>query len=184
MGWQKLRTFLNQRFNSYPPFVKAFAALGLLMITLYSASQIFGWVNSDTESFYKEDCAETDYITLLKESLIAAPLKEELKYRGPAWLLLMTLLGLAKWAKKRGNSQPWPEKTLISLRGWQIKVFHILVWPVIVWPTLIWALRHPYPLPVLACGLIFGWLLIRTRSLIQIILLHMLINAFLVVPPL
>ncbi len=165
-----------QIFQLFHPITKAFIGVSLVVITLSPISRIAGWSDPDLERAMDNYLSQEDITIVIKDVVILAPIVEEVIYRGPAWAALMLLFILAGIARTKGNPLPWPEKTLFSLRKTEIKVWHAIIWPMIIFPTVAWALRHPDPVTIFAGGMVFGWLLVKTRSLSSVILLHMLWN--------
>ena len=188
MSLKRLFAASYAKFQSIPLFLRILLILELVMIALIPLSKTIGlqdegFIRYDQMYF---DLTKTDLLTMVKDTMIIAPIKEEVKYRGPAWLTLMLLLGLAKLAKRSGNPQPWTEKILFCLRGKSVTIYHILilllVWPIIITSAIIWMQGHNYPMPVFLIGLIFGWFLIKTRSLLHVILLHIVWNGLSFIP--
>lgn len=151
--WDKIR----DKIVSMPPLEAALIAIILFAIPIDILSFRFGLVNPAELQGLKNYVRQTPLRDLIYYTVILNPLQEEIRYRG--------LGRIAVWLV--------PPDTF-----WK-KTF---AWIVIVVPTVYWAMfagghGHGIPADALVCGIGFGWLLIRTRSLEQVFILHAAYNA-------
>lgn len=177
MEQPRLLSFLYQRYQQYPSILKTVLLTAVLMAILVPICRYTGLKNAEIEKLHDAYFAETTPLALFKETIILTPIIEEVIFRGPAWLALLFLTGLIKVYKKYKKSEFWLEKKISG----GIPIWHLFIWPLIIVPAIFWSMDHPYPLPLFIFGLILGWLLLKTGSLIQVIAVHMMFNAFSVI---
>lgn len=93
--------------------------------------------------------------------IVFAPIIEELTYRGPAYLvLLITIFTVAKF----------PDKKHLKITG------DILYWLALLGFNYFWAAGHQYMITIFAYGLLMGWLMQKTKSILYPILFHIVNN--------
>ncbi len=97
--------------------------------------------------------------------VVIIPAKEELSCRWPYWAALIILLVLFRCFSKT------PDKRII----WAA---HIATAVPMVFATALWAKPHDYPVAVFAYGLIWGWLIFRTKNPFYSWMFHSASNAF------
>ena len=90
--------------------------------------------------------------------VVLIPIREELATRGPAWVLLWIII----WAARK-----FPDKKNFLTIG------YITVWLFLIISTAQWAFGgHHYPITVFGYGLVWSWLMIRTKNILYPILFH------------
>jgi len=158
-----------------PFLVKAFLLMFLISLTFVIFYLAFGFDYQEakkTSHVTKENLLEEIYLSVVK-----APIVEEILYRGPAYLLLIFILILSKILSRRYSRPSIFEQPLF----WKITLTDIYVWPVVLIPNYFWTIAHSYPWPLLlqifTYGLIWGWLMIKTRNILYNILIHSACNA-------
>ena len=98
--------------------------------------------------------------------VVATPIKEEVLYRGAAWILLLATLLLNRY---------FPHKKIIRGCG------YAAAWAALLYCTIGWAAGHHYPLTVFGYGVLWGWLMFAMRgkwySIVYPMLFHSASNA-------
>jgi len=94
--------------------------------------------------------------------MVFAPVTEELVFRGPAFLVLLITLFVAA---------EFPDKKRLMVAG------GVLYWLVLLGFNYFWAADHQYPITVFAYGLLVGWLMQETKSILYPMLFHAVNNA-------
>lgn len=97
--------------------------------------------------------------------IIFIPFKEEALYRWPSLMLLLCLFGQIH------------RRDPANRRSWVITAY-VLSISTLVAMTAYWASFHDYPLTVFCYGLVWGWLIFKTRNPFYSWLFHSLSNAF------
>ena len=153
------------------PFFTAFiwSVIGSIPFTL--VSMLWEIKNVELDDFMKDVVIKLPPLKLFYLTVIQAPVLEEIVYRGPAWLILLGLLGLAALMRRFGSQNPFPL--------WKVRRFtlaEVCAWAAGIFLTYLWAMGHPYPLPIFWSGLVLLWLMIKTRNICWGILLHAFVN--------
>ena len=158
MGVKSLRGFI------YP----------ILIVALLSAVSLRLSIRDPQASvFWGKLWRESDYKTLLWEDAVKTAVREEIVFRGPAYLFLIAAL-FATWLVKRVAG-----KTYFTARHVDGVAIHDIIAAIIaVAGTYVWATKdHPYPLPTFAMGLIFVCIMLKTRNILWSIVAHAFFNA-------
>ncbi len=125
-------------------------------VTLVSSALQKG-VNKENQQFINEFFRETKPKALAYDLIIKTPIREEIKYRTPVFILSL-------------------------LKGYLGKLFTFenpLVWLVIILPGISWSESHILPIAALIDNLFLGWLVFRiggVRGWLAGLLVHMLVN--------
>lgn len=156
--WQK---FVADSKNIPAPLL-AFIIIVLGAIPVGIISTYMGWVNQEEINSTKSYIQDTRLIDLIFNGLIGAPLNEEFLYRGPVRLLILLFPGCT--AKLKLNFK------------------NIVTWLFIILPTYYWAKLyggngHGYPLDMFLLGIVFGWAVVKTKTLETAVVLHSAFNA-------
>ncbi len=163
MFFQKLKS----QFRELHPALKGILLMGLASLTvlfyLFSGHGIRSFSQEARFTYYLHGLDSPEGVTGM---VIVAPFIEEIKYRGPVWLIMLLTSALAARFSK---------KQLIETAGF------ILATATLVGLTLFWALGHRFPITVFCYGLVWGYVLIATRSIIYPILFHAGSNAIAVI---
>lgn len=154
---------LHRPFREYHPAIKALVFMLPISLTVF-VHQFFIEEPPDIryllKDYYKNGASNWEGIF---QFVVKAPLVEELMFRGPAWLTLLLTLFLSK---------KFPHKA-VKITGYALTAL------VLVLPTLYWASRHGhYPITVFGYGLVWGWLMLKTRNILYPIIFHSASNAF------
>lgn len=111
--------------------------------------------------------------TLLWAEAVKAAVREEITFRGPAYAFLMAAL-LGTWIVRRRTGQT----PLIARRVDGVPVHDIIAWIIAIAGTYVWAVKdHPYPLPTFVMGLIFVYVMLKTRNIVWSMAVHAFFNA-------
>lgn len=162
-----------QRFKEYHPIFQAFFYFSLLTIPSSAISLILNFKNQYMLEAMRTFLATENPIITFYKVVIKAPVIEEITYRGPAFLILL-LCGLISMIYRFcGVKEVFLDRKLFL----GITFTDIIVWPTILVADYFWAIQHPYPLTVFIGGIVFGWLLMKTRNIFYTILFHSFINA-------
>ncbi len=155
--------------------------LGIIVASLSFISKRFNWMNTElVEATQDLQSLEGKTLsTLLYENIIKNPCEEEWDTRRPGFLVLILLCGVSYITMK--INRPWSTTVYKALHRkifGKITGIELCAWPWVIGPTFIWAFdEHPLPIPVFAAGLIFGYIMIRTKLPLNVPL-HILINLF------
>ncbi|TSC83349.1 MAG: hypothetical protein G01um101419_32 [Parcubacteria group bacterium Gr01-1014_19] len=147
--------------------------LFILLVTPISAISLI-WQIKDAELLEasKDMTLKSPFWPAVYHGSVKAPIIEELTFRGPAYVLLLTLLLISYlYSKKTGKPSTlqmtvWP--------GWTVA--ELIVWPMLLLLNYFWAIDHPYPATVFAAGLVLGWLMLKTKNILYCIVLHAGVN--------
>ncbi len=159
------------------PIVKTTLYLGILIAAL---SVISFRLHIEQKELLDRNRTLAEYFkpSYLLETVIEAPVNEELSVRGPAWLVLVFFALLTRFSAK---AKSWLE----YLKDCGLPLVEIIFWGLLACLTSVWANYHPYPLPTFFLGMIFGWIIFKTQNcllgfpgLILAILMHIEINLF------
>lgn len=154
----------RERLRKLHPIPKGilFTALTSLIffIEIWLVRNLAGWSEEATEAYKLHDL---DKIAGFFRLIIVAPLEEEIKYRGPVWILAMVI----HYALK-GYTNIW------------LKVLAYLPCIVLLFGlNYVWAFNHDrYPYTIFAFGIVWGGCVIVTRRLHYSMLFHAASNAF------
>lgn len=138
-------------------------------------SLTFGWVDRELWNFSNNHMKARTFGEAVKEIAIKAPLQEELRYRGPAFLLMIFLVYSAGVWRRLTKRKSVLEYKLFR----KISIIDLAIWPVLLFYNYHWAIDHAIPASTFAFGIVIGWLMLRTRSifsLVYCITLHAGIN--------
>lgn len=154
-------------FSELHPALKGVLLMGLASLTIF----IHFFLGREVQNLRQETRAAyylhgLDSPEGVAGMVVLAPLIEELKYRGPVWLIVLLTAALA--AKS-------PKKKLVEAAGLIAAV------AALVGLALFWAPGHRFPLTVFCYGMVWGYVLISTRSIIYPILFHAGSNAIAVI---
>jgi membrane protease YdiL (CAAX protease family) len=154
---------LCRPFREYHPAMKAMVFMLPITLTVLLHDLVMDQppdLKTTLSSYYHDQLSSFSGVL---DFVIIAPLKEELLYRGPAWILLLFVLLISKkFAKKKDF----------------LVIGYIPVVVLLVLFTAYWAFKgHAYPITVFGYGLVWGWLMIYTRNIIYPILFHAGSNA-------
>jgi len=153
---------LWERIRKTPPLVQGLYLLLPVALTVLVHNTFLQQEQQDTQilnEFYREAFGS---LKLVLTFTILDPIKEEVIYRGPAWVLLLAFVFL--WKK-------FPDKHYLKIVGYTLVTATLLV------ALYFWVRPHQYPLTLFGYGLVLGWLLIRTRNIFYPIILHICINS-------
>ena len=164
--------------------IKEESALRLLKIILVVAALLIfstiisltlGIVDAEALRTTKEEMREFSFGKMLRLAVLEAPLHEEIRYRGPAFLLTIFLVWVS-WAWKKATQRTCPLEYKI---GGRLPIMDLGIWSMVLVPNYFWAIDHALPLQIFALGVIFGWIIVHTKSIFSIgycIALHAAIN--------
>lgn len=153
-------TEFNGLFKEKSPLFLAFFLMIIVAIPIDVISQLFNLKNPNEVRAIIDLIKTTPLKDLAFQLLFIAPIIEEFQYRGPVRLLT--------WI--------FPKLT----------VKNPIVWIFIAVPTWYWAfqswsirfdLGHAYGLVIFFVGLVFGYIVVKTKTLESAILLHIFYNA-------
>lgn len=158
LGTKSLRGFI------YPILVVALLSAVSLRLSIRDQKSCAEW------SDHWKSCNLT---TLLWAEAVKAAVREEIAFRGPAYAFLLAAL-FAAWLVKRRTG-----RVLFTARCIDGVAIHDIIAGILaIAGTYVWAAKdHPYPLPTFAMGLIFVWVMIKTRNILWSIAVHAFINA-------
>jgi membrane protease YdiL (CAAX protease family) len=146
-------------FKEKSPLLLAFFLIVIVAIPIDVFSKLLRIENLEEVKAIAGFIKETPLKDLAFELLVIAPLTQEFLYRGPVRLLILLWPGLDK-AGALGK---------------------IVAWTCIIIPTYYWAKieggGHAFPLDAFFVGLIFGWSVLKTKSLETAVALHIFYNA-------
>lgn len=158
MGVKSLRGFL------YPILIVALLSAVSLRLNIRDTELSADWGKAVRTG---------DLKTRLWEDAVKTAVQEEVAFRGPAYAFLMAAL-LGTWLVKRKTGRT----PLIARCVDGVPIHDIIAWIIAIAGTYIWAVGiHPYPLPTFAMGLIFIWVMMKTRNILWSITVHAFINA-------
>lgn len=149
----------NGFFREKSPLLLAFFLTIIIVIPIDVISKLFRIENAEEVRAIAGFIKVTPLKELAFQLLIIAPLTQEFLYRGPIRLLILL----------------WPGLYKIGTLG------KIIAWIFIIIPTYYWAKveggGHAFPLDAFFVGLIFGWSVLKTKSLETAVMLHIFYNA-------
>ncbi|MHB9019491.1 MAG: CPBP family glutamic-type intramembrane protease [Minisyncoccota bacterium] len=149
----------NGYFREKSPLLLAFFLTIIIVIPIDILSKLLSIENPEEISAIASFIKVSPIKELAFQLLIIAPLTQEFLYRGPIRLLILIFPGILK----------------IGLLG------KIIAWIFIIIPTYYWAAieggGHAFPLDAFFVGLIFGWSVLKTKSLETAVVLHIFYNA-------
>ncbi|MDP2695904.1 MAG: CPBP family intramembrane metalloprotease [bacterium] len=162
------------RFKREHPFWQALVITATLSVPLCTISLLFGLGNKLEALELRSWVQKEDLWKVFYDVCVIAPIQEEITYRGPGYVALLLCLGIGAILKKRHKEGINEFQIPI---WWKLTLTDLIVWPLIIAPTIYWALLHPYPLPIFVGGIIWGWLMVKTRNIAYNIALHSSVNA-------
>lgn len=154
----KLAEF-NGFFKEKSPLLLAFFLTIIIVIPIDIIGKLFRIENPEEIKAIASYVKVAPIKELAFQLLVVAPLIQEFVYRGPVRLLIFL----------------FPRILNIGLLG------NIIAWIFIIIPTYYWAVveggGHAFPLDAFFVGLIFGWSVLKTKSLESAVVLHIFYNA-------
>jgi len=162
--WRKIK----REFARLHPVWKAVCVMALISPLTLFAQFLYQDGSSvehirDVTGFYHQVLQEPSRII---EFVIIAPLEEEFAYRVPAWIAFIILLLVVRNFVHTEKGQKWT--LLIGTAS---------IWLFIIIAAIYWAAPHDFPLTVFAYGMIWSWVMMRTRNIIYPFLFHAGSNA-------
>lgn len=149
----------NGYFKEKSPLLLAFFLTMIIVVPIDIISKLFSIENPEEVKAIASFIKVAPIKELAFQLLIIAPLTQEFLYRGPVRLLILL----------------FPKILTTGLPG------KIIAWIFIIVPTYYWAMveggGHALPLDAFFVGLIFGWSVLKTKSLESAVLLHIFYNA-------
>lgn len=151
--WIKLR----DQTVSMSPMEAAFIAIVLVAIPIDLISVYFEIVNPYELQALKNLIKQTPLKELIYYTVIFNPIQEEITYRGLGRVFIFFF-----------PPDTWPKK--------------LLAWIIMLIPTYYWAALaggggHGIPADAFFSGIVFSWILIKTRSLESTVVIHSSYNA-------
>lgn len=165
--WRKLKSFYKKR---HPALIAIYLTAIITPLTflpdLFSETPVNGFGNSREEMKEVLRSYFTDNLETFRgvyNFVILMPIKEELSFRGPAFLLLLVVLFYKEFLKI-----PAP----LVLMGYAV------IWFLLIALADKWAnLHNHHTLTIFCCGLLWGWLMVKTKNIFYPILFHAASNA-------
>lgn len=179
MGVKSLRGFI------YPILIVILLSAVSLRLSIRDQKSCAEW------SDHWKSCNLT---TLLWAEAVKTAVWEEIIFRGPAYAFLIAAL-FTSWYMKRA----WGKEQEAAMREGRIPVhpalaqdgifltarrvdgvpIHDIIAGILaIAGTYVWAAKdHPYPLPTFAMGLIFVYVMLKTRNILWSIAVHAFMNA-------
>ena len=146
-------------FKEKSPLLLAFFLTIIIAIPIDIFSKLFRIENAEEVKAIASFIKVAPIKELAFQLLVIAPLTQEFLYRGPVRLLILL----------------FPKILTMGLLG------KIVAWIFIIVPTYYWAVveggGHAFPLDAFFVGLIFGWSVLKTKSLESAVVLHIFYNA-------
>jgi membrane protease YdiL (CAAX protease family) len=153
--WKRRWEELKLHVQNMPPLILAFVLLVLVNIPISFLSVKLGYVNQGEQELLKQYVSGNKLKDLIYFTVFLVPIQEEIWYRGLGRLVIFVFPPDTRFRK-------------------------ILAWLAILGPTYYWAViaggGHGIPADAFWSGLLFGWVMIETRSLESAIALHMMYN--------
>jgi len=160
IGQELLKTLRSIRnfLNTIHPVTTTLLMMLLVSVPVTLVSSAFQrGINKENQQFINEFFRDNKPKALAYDLIIKTPIKEEMKYRAPVFMLSL----LKGYFKK-----------LISFEN-------PLVWLIIILPGISWSSTHVLPIAALIDNLFLGWLVFRIggiRGWLAGLLVHMLVN--------
>lgn len=150
----ELETF-RTHLNEAPALIKITILLTLLATIIHLILGKPIWVDTAEIESVKNALENGRVVELIYQTLIVAPLIQEFLYRGPIRLFVFL------FPKYNDNDK--------------------ISWVVIAIPTYLWAKPHGDPILIFGIGVIFGWAVLKFRTLESAVLLHSTYNAMILI---
>src|SRR3989344_4609525 len=123
---------------------------GILLMGLASLTVFIYHATTDTPTDLQKTAGsayiqfDLDTASGAFDLVVMAPLREEIKYRGPVWIIVL-LTALLAW-------RFYQKERLIKVTG------QVIAYLLLVYLTFVWASMHIfYPLTVFSYGLVYGY---------------------------
>ncbi len=156
---------LCDSWKKLPEFAKIITAIVIFVGSINLLTHVFGWIDLKLMDFCANRMKEQTFGSAFKAMVIQAPIKEEFDSRGPAFALMLFLVGAAKlmrWWKKEESPLEYKFFGKISL-------IDCAVWPMLLAYNYPWAMDHAAPASVFAFGLVLGWIMLKTKSIFSLL---------------
>lgn len=155
--------FFSQPFRAYHPAIKALVLMLPISLTVFLHNFVVKPPSDLHQLLFEYYHDVIPNFTNVLEFVWISPAQEEATFRLPALLLFLLTLTIAK---------KYPDKKFLKFIGYTLTV---LVLTIMTWW---WASKHHhYFITVFGYGLVWGWLMLRMRSLIYPIIFHAGSNA-------
>ncbi len=151
-------------FKEWSPVMKAAAYMFPASLTVLLHQWLMPLPPDTREVLARYYQNELQSWTNIVQFIVFTPFTEEATYRWPSLLLLYIL------------TQEIVKRDPVNRRGWLMTAYALSI-SMMIAMTAYWASFHDYPITVFLYGLVWGWLMFRTKNAFYSWLFHSLSNA-------